>query len=89
MGPSYARVAHPLRPLLTPQAVWPMNAKQLAAVERLKELLVESHLLAVPDEAAIDEMSAEELRELQKPNVEQTSCGRKAPIHSTRLQMQR
>ena len=55
MGPAYARVAHPLRSLLTPKAVWPLNSEQLKAVQGLKDLLVEQHLLAVPDErAAID-----------------------------------
>ena len=52
MGPTYARVAHPLRVLLTPKGVFPLNQEQLAAVEKLKSFLVEMHLLAVPDEAA-------------------------------------
>ena len=33
MGPAYARIAHPLRPLLKKDAAWPMNAEQLKAVE--------------------------------------------------------
>ena len=52
MGPTYAKEAAPLRPLLRPGAVFPLNAAQLKAIERLKELVAELHVLAVPDEAA-------------------------------------
>ena len=43
---------HSLRTLLRPNAVFPPNAEQLKAIEGLKELLLETHTLAVPDEAA-------------------------------------
>ena len=52
MGPAYTRVAHPLRALLKPGAKFPPNAEQLRAIEGLKDLLVETHRLAVPDERA-------------------------------------
>ena len=42
-GPEYARIAAPLRPLLKPDAVWPMTAEQRKAVEQMKELLKEIH----------------------------------------------
>ena len=58
MGPAYARVAHPLRPLLKKDGEWPMNAAQLKAVEELKRLICEDHVLAVPDEAAAVEAAA-------------------------------
>ena len=51
-GPEYARVADPLRALLKPAAVFPPNEKQLAAIEGLKDLVLEHHRLCVPDEAA-------------------------------------
>ena len=51
-GPEYARVADPLRPLLRPTAVFPPNDKQVLAIEKLKELVLEHHRLCVPDEAA-------------------------------------
>ena len=51
-GPAYSRVAHPLRPLLKPGAQFPPNEEQRQAIERLKELMIEQHLLTVPDEAA-------------------------------------
>ena len=51
MGPAYSRVASPLRPLLRPNALFPPNEEQLKAIEGLKELLLETHTLAVPDEA--------------------------------------
>ena len=44
-GPAYARLAAPLRPLLKPNASWPMDASQLAAIEALKGALEESHVL--------------------------------------------
>ncbi len=40
-GPAYARLAAPLRQLLKPNADWPMNASQLAAIEALKGALEE------------------------------------------------
>ena len=52
MGPAYARIAHPLRPLMSPKGVFPMNKEQLDAIEGLKGLILEAHLLAVPDEGA-------------------------------------
>ena len=57
-GPEYARIAAPLRPLLKPDAVWPMTAEQRKAVDQMKELLQESHILAVPDEAAAIEAAS-------------------------------
>ena len=51
-------MAAPLRPLLKPDAVWPMTAEQRKAVDQMKELLVESHILAVPDEAAAIEAAS-------------------------------
>ena len=51
-GPSYARVMAPLRPLLKADGVWPMNKEQLKAVEDLKLLIREDHVLAVPNEQA-------------------------------------
>ena len=50
-GPEYCRVAAPLRALLKPGTVFPPNDEQLAAIEAIKELLVEDHTLAVPDKA--------------------------------------
>ena len=52
MGPTYSKVAHPLRPLLKPGAVFPPDEEQLAAIEGLQSLIQEAHMLAVPDEAA-------------------------------------
>ena len=51
-GPSYARIADPLRSLLKPGAKFPPNETQNLALEALKELVLEHHLLCVPDEAA-------------------------------------
>ena len=51
-GPTYAKVMHPLRALLKTDAVFPPNAEQLAAIEAMKKLVAEDHLLAVPDEQA-------------------------------------
>ena len=51
-GPAYCRIAAPLRDLLRPKAVFPPNGEQQRAIQGLKDLLVEDHLLAVPDEAA-------------------------------------
>ena len=51
-GPKYAHVAHPLRALLKQGAEWPMNDEQKAAVQSLKDLILDAHVLAVPDEAA-------------------------------------
>ena len=42
----------PLRALLKKDAVFPPNAKQMEAIEEMKKLIVEDHLLAVPDEQA-------------------------------------
>ena len=59
MGPAYARICHPLRVLLTPAGTFPLNAEQLDAIEKLKGLILETHLLAVPDEeAAIEAATA-------------------------------
>eukprot|EP00969_Alexandrium_andersonii_P313286 13841565-Alexandrium_andersonii.AAC.1 len=52
MGPAFSRVAAPLRALLKPGAEFPPTQEQRAAIDALKELLVESHKLAVPDEEA-------------------------------------
>ena len=38
--------------MLKPGAVWPPNDEQQAAIQALKDVLVESHVLQVPDEAA-------------------------------------
>ena len=51
-GPSYAHAMAPLRPLLGKDPVFPMNESQLAAIEKMKTLILESHVLAVPDERA-------------------------------------
>ena len=51
-GPTYAKVMHPLRALLKADAVFPPNAEQRAAIEAMKKLVIEDHLLAVPDEQA-------------------------------------
>ena len=51
-GPAHSRVASPLRPLLKPGAKFPPNEDQLASIEAIKDLLVEDHTLAVPDEFA-------------------------------------
>ena len=42
----------PLRSLLGKEAVFPPNAVQLAAIEAMKKLIVEDHVLNVPDEHA-------------------------------------
>ena len=49
-GPHYARVMAPLRPLLKADAVFPPSPEQEKAIADMKELVKESHLLAVPDE---------------------------------------
>jgi len=51
-GPAYCRITAPLRPLLKPGAVFPMTEEQSRAIENVKALLLEDHVLAVPDEAA-------------------------------------
>lgn len=51
-GPAYGRIMGPLRALLKADAVFPPSAEHLAAIEALKMLVVEDHLLAVPDEQA-------------------------------------
>ena len=51
-GPEYCRVAEPLRPLLKPGASFPPNEPQLKALDALKDLAMETHRLAVPDERA-------------------------------------
>lgn len=43
--------------LLKPGAVFPPNEEQLAAIGVVKELLVEDHLLAMPDEATALEVA--------------------------------
>eukprot|EP00969_Alexandrium_andersonii_P118284 5231452-Alexandrium_andersonii.AAC.1 len=45
-------VAAPLRALLKPGAEFPPAQEQKVAIDAQKELLVESHKLAVPDEEA-------------------------------------
>ena len=45
-------MAHPLRALLRPGAEFPPNPEQVKAIEGLKKLMLEQHLLAVSDEAA-------------------------------------
>ena len=57
-GPAYARVASPLRALLKPDAVFPPNEEQRAALEGLKLLVLEAHRLYVPDERAAVEAAA-------------------------------
>jgi hypothetical protein len=52
-GPAYSRVAAPLRDLPKPGALFPPNEEQLLAIEGLKELVLEDHVLAVPDEFAV------------------------------------
>jgi hypothetical protein len=51
-GPAYARIASPLRVLLKAGALFPPNAVQLKAIEGLKDIMCEDHVLAVPDEEA-------------------------------------
>ena len=51
-GPEYARIAEPLRALLKTGAQFPPNETQLEAIEGLKALVLEFHILCVPDEAA-------------------------------------
>ena len=43
------RIAHPPRALLRPGAAFPPNNEQLEAIEGLKELMLQMHVLAVPD----------------------------------------
>eukprot|EP00969_Alexandrium_andersonii_P175033 7741260-Alexandrium_andersonii.AAC.1 len=52
MGPAFSRVAAPLHALPKPGAEFPPTQEQRAAIDALKDLLVESHKLAVPDEEA-------------------------------------
>ena len=51
-GPAYSRIAAPLRDLLKPSAVFPPNQEQKDAIDGLKELVLEDHVLAVPGEFA-------------------------------------
>ena len=51
-GPAYAKEMAPLRPLLKADAVFPPNKAQLDAIEMMKKLVVEDHIVAVPDEKA-------------------------------------
>ena len=51
-GPAYSRIAAPLNALLKPGAVFPPTEQQVAAINELKTLVVETHRLAVPDEEA-------------------------------------
>ena len=67
-GPEYSRVADPLRVFLKPGASFPPNAEQVKAIEGLKELVVEQHLLYVPDEAAaIEAANALSLIHISEP----------------------
>ncbi len=52
MGPSNSLKMHPLKPLLGKDAVFPPNEVHQKAIEELKELAIEDHLLAVPNERA-------------------------------------
>ena len=51
-GPAYSRIAAPLSALLKPNDVFPPNEEQEREIQKLKELVLEDHTLAVPDEAA-------------------------------------
>lgn len=51
-GPAHVQNTTVLRPMLKPDAAFPPNAEQLAAIEAVKELLFEDHTIAVPDKAA-------------------------------------
>ena len=51
-GPEFSRVASPLRELLRPGAAFPPKDIHLEAIEGLKRLVIDTHRLAVPDEAA-------------------------------------
>ncbi len=57
-GPAHARLVAPLRPLLKPSAEWPMNANQLASLKATQDVLEESLVLQVPDEAAAIETAS-------------------------------
>ena len=57
-GPAYSRILAKIRSLLKPGATFPPSPEQLAAIEELKKLVIETHRLAVPDEAAAVEASA-------------------------------
>ena len=63
-GPAFARVMHPLRATLKKDFQFPLDAKQLAAVEGLKGLVRDIQILHVPDEAAAIEAALQ-----QKPKV--------------------
>ena len=51
-GPAFSRVASPLRVLLRPGTKFPPNEEQLKAIEEIKKLVLDDHVLAVPDEFA-------------------------------------
>ena len=51
-GPAYSRIASPLRPLLKPGALFPPSQEQRQAIDGIKDLILEDHVLAVPDEFA-------------------------------------
>ena len=51
-GPAYSRVAAPLYDFLRPMARVPPNEIQLKAIEEIKKLVLEDHVLAVPDKFA-------------------------------------
>ena len=51
-GPAYARVMHPLKCLRQKDAVFPLGPPQLAAIEGMKTLILEDHILTVPNERA-------------------------------------
>ena len=51
-GPAYARTMAPLRELLKADASFPPKPEHEAAIAAMKKLVVDTHVLAVPDEAA-------------------------------------
>ena len=57
-GPAHSRIAHPLRVLLKPEALFPPNDEQRKAINELKTLVIETHLLAIPNEKAAIEAAA-------------------------------
>ena len=51
-GPAYNRFCAPLNVALKPGYKFPLHGAQLDAVEELKKLVLDDHVLAVPDEAS-------------------------------------
>jgi hypothetical protein len=51
-GPDYNRITARLRRLVKKGAVFPPTPEEYAAIEELKLLILEDHVLAVPDEFA-------------------------------------